>query len=200
MNKDTIIGIVGAVVLVAAMVGVFQYEGSQSASTLGGAQFQVTWATDSANGPTVSGSTAVGEETEEVLTVEETNLTRSEFTLVWTPGPGSTNTMRLTVTPPAGTGLDAQTVEGTGGEISLSFDVPNDVPQDATVFGNSEEEARGRLAAQYTKSVGTGDWGVTVAFDSAEGPVPGVPVGGDSEVAWDVNTILTRYAPSLDQS
>lgn len=97
MDRDVTVGIVGAVVLVAAMVGIFFYE--RSVAPLPG---EADGDAPAANLTTASasGSTGVGDSTVETLQLAGGNAT---FTLTWTPGDQSTDTMGLTVTPPGGT-------------------------------------------------------------------------------------------------
>lgn len=200
MNKDTIVGIVGAVALLAAMVGVFKYEGSQAQSTLGSQSFDLTWTTEDAAGPSVDGTSPLRGATEETLVIGDANITRITFTLTWTATAGA-DTLKLTVVPPEGSGLAANTSsEENDGELDLVFDIPNTVPPAATVFGNSEEHAKSRLADTNTKLAGTGNWTVTVEFVDATGvvPLPGAPpVQQDQQVSWTVSTTLTQYAPQL---
>lgn len=202
MNKDTVVGIVGAALLVVAMIGVFKYEGSQAQSTLGSQAFDVTWATATANGPALDGTTPLEGATSGNLTVAQANLTQVKFTLTWTAQNGR-DTLALTVTPPAGSGLQANSTSSDAGTLTLVFDVPNTVPEPHPVFGNSQADAERRLADQQTKRLGTGEWGVTVEFTDATGitgvlPVPGAPpVAQDEQVAWSLKTQLTHYAPAL---
>lgn len=199
MKRDTIVGIVGAVALIAAMAGIFQYEKSQPASTLGSKAFDVAWAIEDANGPTTTAATPLGETTEATLEIAQANLTRAKFTVAWTPQQG-TDTLRVVVTPPAGSGLSPGETRADSGEAVVEIELPNEVPPDFRMFANSEAEAHARLAAQNTQSLGTGTWTIAVTFEEASGvvPVPGLPpVGADTEVQWDVATILSSYAPTL---
>lgn len=199
MKRDTIVGIVGAVALIAAMAGIFQYEKSQPASTLGSKAFDVAWAIEEANGPTTTAATPLGETTETTVEVAQANLTRAKFTVTWTAQQG-TDTLRVVVTPPAGSGLAPGETRADSGEAVVEIEIPNEVPPEFRMFANSEGEARARLAAQNTQTLGTGTWTIAVTFEEASGvvPVPGLPpVGADTEVQWDVATILSAYAPTL---
>lgn len=200
MKRDTIIGIAGAVLLVAAMAGIFKFEGSQPASSLGSAAFDVAWTTADANGPTTTASTPLGDTTETLLDISQTNLTRAKFTVTWTPTQG-TDTLRVVITPPEGSGLGRNETTADSGEAAIEFDVPNALPPEFRLFANDEDQARSRVAEQNTKTVGTGEWTIAVTFESASGvvPVPGLPpVGADTEVQWDVSAILTHYVPELE--
>lgn len=179
MHRDTVIGIVGVVILVAAMVGVFTYERGVAANLLPAGGFT---AADLA-GPGLDGTTPVGSETTEILSIAQTNMTKIAFTLTWANSQTSVNTLQLVVAPANGTGL-AEGVESepeSDGEITVELLVPN------------EEPTTGPLA------VGVGDYEITVRFVGAAppgplGPAP-LPVT-DTEVAWALATALTAYEPA----
>lgn len=204
MNKDTVVGIVGAVILVVAMIGVFKYEGEQGAATLGANAYDVTWATGDSNGPTESGTTALKSKSDKTLTLATTNLTKVQFTLAWKPTNGK-DSFKLTVTGPDGE-PKPQTVAGDGGSsnsLTLTFDNIQEIPIKAQQFADDETEAQARLAKDHTGRKGTGAWTVTVEFTDATGIqlVPGAPpVQQDQNVAWTLKTITTTYAPKLAKS
>lgn len=199
LNKDTVIGIVGSIVLVAAMIGVFTYERSQANA----GAFAVTWESVQSDGPSAEGSTPLQQSTETTVDIAQTNLTSVDFTVSWTPTQG-TDTLRVTVTPPEGSGLNAtEPVEGDSGTITVSVPVPNALPTVDRAAGADESDATARLAQSYASPVGTGTWTITVEFVSASGviPVPGAPpVGSDTEVAWTAASSLTHYAPALSRA
>jgi hypothetical protein len=180
MHRDTIIGIVGVVILVAAMVGVFTYESGQAA-VLGPGTFQLANLT----GASIEGSVDVGGEASDVLTLTQTNLTKVAFTLRWGSAQTSENTLQLVVAPANGTGLDTgvESDAETDGEITVEIMVPN------------AEPTSGPLA------LGVGDYHVTVRFLSAAVPTAGVSPPGalpvtDSTVTWTLTTALTAYEPA----
>lgn len=164
MNKDTLIGIVGSVVLVAAMVVVFVYERANA---------EVADDTDdnmvaSIAQASLSGSVAVGasdSKTNDITAVGPSNLT---FTLAWSAAQGS-DTLRLTVTPPSGSeGLNTMTSQAENdGSIKLTVQIP---------AGHASH----------------GNWTVKVDFTQATpDPLPGgisPPMGGmtDSNVSYTV--------------
>lgn len=176
MNRDTITGIIGAVILVTAMVGVFQYERGRASDVVGagGSFVNATLA-----GPTLSDATPLGEATEANVTITQLNLTRVAFALSWTASNGR-DTLVLHVTPPEGSGLDpVQSDPSDSGTIEVAVDVPNASP-----------------AAGGASAVGTGDWQVVVEYVSGSGlsPVPGVPpVQPDETVSWSLATTLTAW-------
>lgn len=198
LNKDTVIGIVGSIVLVAAMIGVFTYERSQANA----GAFAVTWESVQSDGPTAEGSTPLQQSTETTVDITQTNLTSVDFTVAWTPTQG-TDTLRVTVTPPEGSGLNAtDPVEGDSGSITVTVPIPNEVPTVERASGADESDATARLAGTHASTLGTGTWTITVEFVSATGvvPVPGAPVGSDTEVAWTAASSLTHYAPALSRA
>ena len=173
MHRDTVIGIVGVVILVAAMVGVFSYERNQAAG-LNGTGGELT----TVSGPTLSETTAVGATSEQVLALNQTGMTNVTFTLTWSAANG-VDTLQLVVVPPAGSGLnETQSEPESDGSISFTVPVPN-------------TGADGQL--------GVGDWQVSVAFVSAETNLPqqppvGVPGTTDEQVAWELETSIQAYA------
>lgn len=175
MNKDTLIGIVGAAVLVAAMVGVFQYEQAIAAGAPGPAD----WALATAAGPGVAGATDLGAVSEEIVNVTRLNLTEVAFTLTWTAQNGA-DTLTLTVVPPEGVASEPLTVSGDSGTLELKVPVPNEKPTGAA------------------RTLGAGEWQVSVQFTSASGLAPQspVPVAADASVSWSLATSLTGYEPA----
>lgn len=164
MNKDTLIGIVGSVLLVAAMVIVFAYERANAEVASDGDDDLVASIAQASLG----GSVAVGAsdtKTNNITAVGPSNLT---FTLTWTASQGS-DTLRLTVTAPSGsTGISAMTSPAEDdGSITVKVPIPADY-------------------------AGQGLWSVKVDFtqatpDSLPGGVS-PPVGGmtDSSVSYTV--------------
>lgn len=200
VTKDTIIGVVGAVILVAALTGVFYYEGSSAEGAGGGSQWDVTWATETEEGPSADGSTDEDETTEETLAVSATNMTDATFTLTWTDDQGSPDTFNLTVTSPTG---ETRSAEGDSEEISVTFEGVNEVPEEATVPGDSESEAREQAASQYTSKRGQGDWTVEIACVNAGDTDPvgaGEPIEEDTGNSWELSSELTVYVAQLEQA
>lgn len=175
INKDTVIGIVGAAVLVAAMFGVFQYEKALAAERTGAG----AWTPTALPGPGLTGTTALGAISEETVDVTQLNLTEVVFTLTWTAQSGS-DTMTMTIVPPEGVpGGENFTVSGDSGTLSVTVPVPNVEPS---------ADNPGRL--------GAGEWQVSVQFTAASGMAPSqvpVPVNPDTTVSWTLATSLTAY-------
>ncbi len=175
MNRDTLTGIVGALILVTAMVGVFWYERNTALAAQAdtSALQEVVLV-----GPGLSGSTPVGDSSTDTITLAQNGLTNVTFVLKWTAGAGS-DTMRLVVAPSAETGM-AEGLESSPsdtGEITLTFPVANTATDGAA---------------------GVGPWQVTVEFVSASTgtaiPPGTVPMTSDTSVAWTIETSLQHLA------
>lgn len=171
MHRDTVIGIVGVVILVAAMVGVFTYERGQAAGLTG--PDGTTPVTEA--GPSLDGSVAVGATEDGTIQLNRTGMTNVTFTLKWTAANG-VDTLRLSVAPSAQTQMTtgASSDAEDDGEITLTVAVPNTVANGA---------------------IGVGAWQVSVEFVSAatglpaEPPVP-PPGTTDAQVAWTLSTTI----------
>lgn len=188
MNKDTVVGILGAVILVAAMVGIFYYEGTQAPGAVGGGGpggaggAGGAFRTANATGPGDSGQLAAGASEDLSVNITRANLTAVEFRLEWTDENIPQNTpdeFRLAVTSPGGVTLEAT---GAQSPVTVRFSPLNEVPT-------------GAAAAPGT--VGTGTWRVTVELVSVGQPgglpLPGqVPVS-DQGNAWTLASALSYY-------
>lgn len=168
VNRDVVIGIAGAAILVVAMVGVFVFEHDNAqANTTGGASPAAT------AGPTVTGSVAVGKNDVKIANVTATNATNVTFHLTWKATQGK-DTLKLTVAPPTGSNITAGAVSEAKdtGDITVSVAVP-------------------------TGANPAGGWKVQVDFVKADAtPVGGVitpptPAGGtDASVSYTVAITL----------
>lgn len=175
MHRDTVIGIVGVVILVAAMVGVFTYERSQAGSLPG----EDDGAAANFTAPALSDTVQLGQTSEQLVTLNQTGMTNVTFTLTWTAGANSLDTLRLVVAPPNGTGAPVESDPEEDGEITITVPVGN-------------TDASGTL--------GVGDWQVVVEFvsaraDTAVGPPPvdpGLPVT-DESVDFNVDVSGTAH-------
>lgn len=190
MNKDTVVGILGAVILVAAMVAIFYYEGTQvpggtggAGGTGGGAGGNALYRTSTAAGPTAS-----GQNTEEVtVDITQANVTAINFTLTWTDDVAQSDpdTFRVTVTGPTGTTYEGTAEGSDGGEgVVVRISPINSVPAAAN-------------AAPAT--LGQGTWTVSVELVGAGqvggAPAPPVPIPGvtDTGNAWDLATDVETF-------
>lgn len=168
MNRDTITGIVGAVILVTAMIGVFQYERSISAAT-GNSAGALTLA--NVTGSSLTGSLAAGATFDDVVNVTHGNLTLVTFTLQYDGGAG----LSLNVESPTG-----NSSSGDGNGATVSF-----------VVGSAESSA----GTPWT--LGTGDYKVSVANTDAPQPTDPVPVvGGGAATAFEVVVTYQAWSPS----
>lgn len=164
VNRDTVVGIVGSSLLVAAMVVVFVYERANAEALDDEGEGDLTAAIAQSK---LSGTVNVGSsdtKTDNITAVGPSNVT---FTLTWTASQGS-DTLRFTVTPPSGSDLAPMTSSAENdGSISLRVTVP----------ANHESQ---------------GLWSVKVDFTAATAdPLPGgipPPAGGmtDSSVSYSV--------------
>lgn len=172
MNRDTITGLVGAAILVVAMVGVFQYErslGAQAATDPGDLTLQ------SFDGPTISETTALGEATDSLVNITHERAANVTFTLTWSGA--STNTLSVALDAPDAVTSDVMTDESDTGTITITVAVP----QDAQAAAASE------------------DWKVSVAFVNAAGTGPSPlppPAGPDASVTWTLTTSVEAWAPA----
>lgn len=200
MKKDLVVGIVGTIILVAAMVGVFKYEADRG----GGQSWAVTWTEATAAGPTLDGTTQAGATTAEELNVTASNLTRVTFTLRWTDaenqGRGAPDTFNLTVAGPDG--ATNASGEASNGEIVVTVEGLAPMPGELRLLAASQAEAESRIARDATTTAGQGVWSVFVRLVSAPGlaaPAGGVEVQADGVNAWTLETELVSFTPSFAQ-
>lgn len=194
MKRDTVIGIVGTVLLVAAMVGVFRFEAAQG----GGSSWTVTWETAEIEGPGDSGTTAAGVTTPVELELLVPNVTRIEFVLTWTDDVGAADAFELRVTSPAG---ENATAASETGRLSLVVDELAPVPGEMRLLAATQAEAEARTARDATTRAADGTWGVAVYLERARGvEAPGgVEVQPDPGNAWELTTTLTTYSPRFQR-
>lgn len=175
MHRDTVIGIVGVVILVAAMVGVFTYERGQA----GNLPDAGSGSTTNFTAPAESGTVALGATEDVDISLNQTGMTNVTFTLTWTATNG-VDTLRLVVTPANDTGLTSgfESDAEDDGEITLTVPVPN---------------------TNAAGTTGVGNWRVSVEFVSADpdlpapDPVPPPPGTTDTEVDFTIDIAGTAY-------
>ena len=193
--------------LVAAMVGIFWYEGSRGVGG-GAVRYTVTgWEEASVNGPQKSGTTDEGAESVDSVMVNQTLLSCADFVLVWSDDIGAPDNFEFTVTPPMGEpkGQSAANADGGDGEITVSFCDLNPQPTATSASGDDEADAKRRLGEQVGATGGIGAYNVTVKLTDAgdqSSPVPGLPAGGtaDTSQAWQVKVIYHVHDPMLQAS
>lgn len=187
MKKDLVIGIVGTLILLTAMVGVFRYEAAQR-----GSSFDVDWSTREVAAAPVDGGTNERETTTQSVNVTDLNLTRVEFRLEWTDeantGPDA---FEVTVTSPTG---ETQTATADNGQLSVVFENLSAPPPPVRLLGSDESAVRAQAMRDYASAAGTGTWTVSITLTSA-GDLGGLPAGqvGDNANAWTLTPVFTVY-------
>lgn len=194
LKKDLVIGIVGATILVAAMVGVFRYEASRTA----GNAFEVEWTSGSFAGPSANGVAQEGETTETMLSIDRANLTAVTFVLSWTDDVANSqpDEFEVSIRSPDGTIRNAT---GSNGRVEVVFEDVAVQPAPQTVLAGSESEARARVDQQASRA-GTGEWTVSITLADAGDlttPVGGVAVQQDTSNGWTLETQLRAYGAQL---
>ena len=195
MKKDMVVGIVGTVILVAAMVGVFRYEAARG----GGQSWHVTWQEATADGPDEDGTTQVGGTSTVELPVTAANVTRIEFTLRWTDDVGDPDTFNLTIGDLSGRAWSA---EGSNGEVTVVVDGLAPIPGELRLLAASQAEAEARVARDATTRAAEGLWGASVKLVQAPGlraPAGSVEVQTDGQNAWTLTATLVTYEPRFAQ-
>lgn len=189
MKKDLVIGIIGTVILLAAMVGVFRYEAAQR-----GDAYEVSWTTRDVSLAPLDGGTNEGETTAASVNVTELNVTAVEFVLEWqddaTTQPDSFN---VTVTSPEGV---TRSATASNGVLSVKFENLTRPPPTVSLTGASAEAVQAQAARDYAARVGLGEWRVNVTLESAgDSPAGAVPVSQlqDSANAWTLTSKLTVF-------
>lgn len=174
MNRDTLTGILGALVLITAMTGVFFYERGQFQD------FTVTWEPDTTNTQEVTGAPLPhGEDRQHRfnVTLSDAVLTKVTIEVRWD---GSTeDTFRLDVTAANGT---THRSHGSGGSVRLEVFV-QDPPGDARVADRTEQGAVDQawaLIEEDQQKAGFGAWDVKVTLVDAMRPNQ-IPVMDDVE-------------------
>jgi hypothetical protein len=196
MKKDLVIGIVGTLILLTAMVGVFRYEAAQQ-----GSSFDVTWASRSVDGAPQEDVAAEGTPLAASVNVTQANLTRVEFVLEWTDDDANTapDRFNLTVTSPTG---ESRSASADSGSISLVFEGIASAPPPARLLGSDEAAARAQALRQYASAAGTGAWNVTITLEDAgdvaapAGQVP-VPQLQDVGNTWTLRPVFTFFEATL---
>lgn len=179
MNRDTVTGIVGAAILVVAMVGVFQYE-----RTIGAARAGLTdgegWELATLPGPLHEGeATLGGPAADQIVNVTQANLTNVTFTLKWTGPAGSAFAMAVD----APDDVTTEIYEADGAEGTLTITVP---------------VANARPTADAPTTLGIGDWKVSAAYTSAgDGPTSTLPppAGPATTATWTLTVSYEAWDP-----
>lgn len=196
MKKDLVIGIVGTLILLTAMVGVFRYEAAQR-----GASFDVAWPTRDVTANALSDGNNEGETKTLPLVLDQRNITRAVFRFEWTDNVANSapDEFVVTITSPSGA---TRTAQGSNGLIELVFEGLATQPPAVRLLEPSEAAARQR-AESYANAANTGTWNVTVelvnAGDVADAPV-GVPAIQDGANDWTLTPVVTVYEAEFQQA
>jgi hypothetical protein len=196
MNKDTVVGILGAVILVAAMVAIFYYEGTQApagTATGGGGNLPpgTTFRETSAAGPSASGNAQGGTPAEGDIMVNATNVTAIEFTLTWiddVPDPttaSGNDEFSVTITTPDNRSLPAVTSNNGTATVLVRplCGVPNGtIPAGPCMTGTG----------RYHYSVEVTPQGAAAPVP-APVPLPGVADGGND---FSIASRVSTYQPA----
>ena len=179
MNRDTVIGIVGAVILVAAMVGVFQYERTRAPDSLSGLVLQTVPIANA------TGATVVTATSEEAINVTQANMTNVTFALKWTvppPAPGapaSQATVSLEIVPPPGVNATGErAAQAASGSVEVKLQLPNPKPASGPV------------------TLGMGGWTAKIKFVSSTSPTGALPVPQNEQIQWTLTGTAQAWEPA----
>ncbi|HWG92107.1 MAG TPA: hypothetical protein VNZ52_14755 [Candidatus Thermoplasmatota archaeon] len=199
MKRDTVVGIVGAVILLGALVGILYVQAASAPKDL---IYTVAWTSQGGALAPVEGTLTDGDTLTERVPVEVANLTEVTFTLTWTDNENSApDSFTLTVTTPSGRQLPATSrTDGTITVTATAADL-NPSPTTGQVAAKDEAEAQRKLAQQHTSTLGQGEWTVAITLDARDN-VPATPVGvpvvpRDTGNAFTLNVAYKTYAPTL---
>lgn len=213
VSTDTVIGVVGAVVLAGAMVAVFYYESQNPTLDTAGAvgegsqTYAVTWNETTMSDDAAGTNLNEGDSQEHDIEIPAFTA-RVTITLTWTDNdprpvsPSGPDTFRIVVTNSTGGEICAGSgYENDDGEIVCEFtnsSVAQPMEPDR-VRGNNTNEAQANLD-QY---VGGGDtWTVTVTLvdtaDTTPSQLPGQvrDTTNPYQLAWE----FTHWMPELEEA
>lgn len=203
MNRDTIVGIAGAAILLSAMVGILYVQGANAPQE---AVYKVAWTTEKDSLPAITGRATNGAPSEMNVTLAIANLTGATFTLTWTDDdPSVADAFTLTVTTPSGKRLSP--ASGGSGTLTVTAS-PEDLntpPATDQVAAGDEATARAKLADGSTKKAGMGEWLVTISV-TARGNVPDnvptLPTGPQPDKGndWSLAVDYETYAPAFERA
>lgn len=191
-SRDTLVGILGAAVLVAAMVGVFAFERSQFR------EYDVTWSMEEAGSRTMNGTLDEGDTDPHPITLTDDDLPEGRAmaqvraTVEWTDDVGDPDTFSVAIAGPGD--RSAGPAEDDGGSVTVEAAVVPE-PDATTASGRTPEDAEDQAAAQLDAGQGLGEWTIEVTLEEApgepdDGIPPAEPADGSNDytltVAWDV--------------
>lgn len=189
-RKDTVVGVAAAVILVAAMAGIFLYERAQFQ------EYPVTW--EPAPVQSLGDGRTLSEGGSETYTLEATTtgMARLRAELTWTDGNGEADTFAVDVESPGGATVQESAASS---PIEVQVDV-NPEPDVATAYGRNPDEARHQANASVTSTGGQGNWTVTVTLEDAPGTQGTGGVGGQEDGANDysLEVAVDRWMPRVE--
>lgn len=189
IDRDTATGIAGALVLIAAMGGVFFYERAQFDT------YEVDWEMATVNETSATGELDEGGSAEHTFTVEAERLAEVRAEVAWQGDEGDPDTFEVAVAGPE----EDLSAETSGDASPIEAAVPiSEEPETDTATGRSLEDARAQLNASESWSDGSGEWTITVTL--AEAPGTGLPGGEDGSQAYEITVEADRWEPVFDAS
>lgn len=188
-DRDTAVGMVGAVVLIAAMSGVFFYERNQFDT------YEVSWEVREAAAASQSGSLDEEGADSYAFVAEAQRISTVRASLSWTDEDGEPDTFAVTVEGPEGEHTETKEASSS----PLEIDVPiAEAPGVETAAARTLEDAREQLNASASWTDGSGEWSVRVELVDA----PGRQVGGqetmeDGSQDYQLDFVVERWEPVL---
>lgn len=186
VNRDVLIGIAGAAILIATMTGVFFYERARFT------EYDVTWHQVQAGSETETGSLDAQTSESYTFTADADRLSSVTLTLSWTDDAGEPDTFEVALQGPNGTYSD--TADGASPPLTVEVPIHGD-PGIRTATGRSLEDARDQLNTSTSWTNGTGDWSVTVTLVDAPGGQ--LPTEEDGSQDYELSFAYERWEPML---
>lgn len=187
MDRDTATGIAGALILIAAMGGVFFYERAQFET------YNVSWETTTVNETSDAGELQEGESAEHTFTVETERLAEIRAEVSWEGDVGDPDTFAVSMDGPD----ENLTAEASGDSSPVEALVSiREEPETDTATGRSLEDARDQLNNSGTWDEGSGEWTVTVTLEAAPGG--DLPNQNDGSQAYEIAIEADRWEPVFE--
>lgn len=202
MNRDTIIGVIGAAILMGAMVGILYVQGASAPKDT---MYSVTWETQAGGLDAITGRAEGGTASEENVSLDVANLTNVLFTLTWTDDdPSALDAFTLLVTTPGGQTFRSTAATSGSILVNVTPEFLNSPPVPGQVAAKDQAEAEQKLAASNTRDAGRGAWTVKIQVEprtaNPSTPVPLPGAGPDTGNDWSLKVDYTTYRPVLAPS
>ncbi|MBI4393363.1 MAG: hypothetical protein HY556_06160 [Euryarchaeota archaeon] len=196
MGTDSLIAVVGAILLVAGMGYTYVTESPPQTGS-----FPVTWATRAIDGPVQEGRTDARATSQVSVPVTVKNLSRAVFILEWSDEPlnaadpdNPNDQFRLKVTSPDGAMTNEQV--NSQGTIQIIFPEVNVIPASTSESAGSRSEAESNLATKYTGTRGLGTWRLEIEDrEPGDAAAQGVTVVQDTGNGWRLRSQFVVYEP-----